>query len=143
MNLLTNFYLKTIRLRFSIYNIMMSHVLHPTIMDHLQNIYQGIHVGRKMLHSIHIFQPCNPSRCAFCEIYIFSVFIYLSKKNIHLIDMIPIISMSSTKCISKWTCRSMKLLGISFSNTHTISKLLFHLGISHLWIFLEVTHLIY
>ena len=85
----------------------------------------------------------QPIRCAFCQTYLFRVFIYRSKKNIHLVDTTPANSMSSTRCISKQTCRPMKLVGISFSNTRTISAIsFFHFGTSHSWISLEVTHII-
>ena len=73
----------------------------------------------------------QPSGCAFCQTYLFRVFIYCSKKNIHLVDTTLANSMPSTRCISKWTCTSMKLVEISFSNAHTISAISF----LHFWHF--------
>jgi len=62
MSLLINLYLNTIRLWFfSTNNIQM----YPRSVAHLRGPYQGIHIGRKIIHSIHTFQPCNPSDVPF------------------------------------------------------------------------------
>ena len=118
-------------------------VLHPRFMaPSSKSLLRNSH--RKKNASFNTYpSTMQPSGCDFCQTYLFRVFIYLSKKNIHLIDTKLANSMSSTRCISKWTCRSMKLVGSSFSNTHTISEIsFFHFVTLHSWISLEVTYLI-
>ena len=142
MSLPTNFYLNTIRLWFSpsiIFDACSSSQKHGL---YLKSLPRNSH--RKKNSSFNTYpSTMQPSRRSFCRTYHFRVFIYLSKKSIHLVDMTPTNSMPSTRCISKWMCRSMKLVGRCFSNTHTISTISsFHFGTSHLWISLDVTHLI-
>ena len=137
---LTNFLLNTITLRFlSIYNICAcssSQNCGPSTNSLPRNSHRNKNAS---LNTYPL--AMQPFGHAFSRTYIFKVFMYLSKKNIHLIETTPAISMSSTRCISKCTC--MKLVGKSFSNTHTISTIsFFHFGTSHTWIYLVFNHLI-
>ena len=69
----------------------------------------------------------------------FNFFMYLSKKNIQWQETTPTNSTSLTRWIRIWTCKSMKLVGSSFSNIQTISTISWrHCRMLDIWISFDV-----
>ena len=87
------------------------------------------------MHSSYI----GPSFFSLCWIKPFNFFMYFSKKNIQRQEITSIDSTSSTRWIRRWTCKSMKLIGSSFSNIQTIEAISSrHHGMLAIWISFDV-----